>query len=307
MSLILQNPLSNSIHRIKFFNPSKNPKFPINYNPFQSLQKIKHPIHKTLYLFPNHNSQIKAYDSPHSSIEHHEKTPSKSSTFDAFLSLMESLCVISSMVISVGCVVNWFYFKQNNNGLVVLGNRVLVWLLTGAVALGSVIRRREWSRVCGSKGGNGSGNLIERVEKLEESMRSSIGIIRMLSRQLEKLGNRFRVTRKALKDPISKAAALAQKNSEAIRDLAVQEDVLENEIAEVQKVLLAMQDQQQKQLELILAIAKNGKLLESKRASNQAASMNRKNPDKGLTQENGQPIQAIARQKAPSNNEVVGS
>ncbi|XP_074295419.1 uncharacterized protein LOC141623235 isoform X2 [Silene latifolia] len=53
-------------------------------------------------------------------------------------------------------------------------------------------------------------------------------------------------------------AALAQKNSEATRALALQEDMLEREIAEVQKVLLAMQDQQEKQLELILAIAKSG-------------------------------------------------
>ncbi|KAH9605017.1 hypothetical protein KSS87_008572 [Heliosperma pusillum] len=179
------------------------------------------------------------------------------------------------MAISVGFLINWVYFKQNNNRLVLLGNRVLVWLLMGAVAFGYLIRRRQWIRVSGSKPGNGSGNLIERVEKLEESMRSSI--------------------------------ALAQKNSEATRDLAVQDGVLEKEIAEVQKVLLAMQDQQQKQLELILAIAKSGKLLESKRPPNKATIMYRTNPDKGLTQEDGQPIQAIGRQKAPSNNEVVGS
>uniref|UniRef100_A0A2P2JQ20 Uncharacterized protein LOC105124481 isoform X1 n=1 Tax=Rhizophora mucronata TaxID=61149 RepID=A0A2P2JQ20_RHIMU len=37
----------------------------------------------------------------------------------------------------------------------------------------------------------------------------------------------------------------------------------------MQKVLLAMQEQQQKQLELILAIGKNGKLWESKQKSNE--------------------------------------
>lgn len=36
-------------------------------------------------------------------------------------------------------------------------------------------------------------------------------------------------------------AALAQKNSEATRALAMQEDILEKEIGEIQKVLLAMQ------------------------------------------------------------------
>lgn len=38
-----------------------------------------------------------------------------------------------------------------------------------------------------------------------------------------------------------KAAALAQKNSEATHALAVQEDILEKELGEIQKVLLAMQ------------------------------------------------------------------
>lgn len=38
-----------------------------------------------------------------------------------------------------------------------------------------------------------------------------------------------------------KAAALAQKNSEATRALAAQGDILEKELGEIQKVLLAMQ------------------------------------------------------------------
>lgn len=38
-----------------------------------------------------------------------------------------------------------------------------------------------------------------------------------------------------------KTAALAQKNSEATRTLAMQEEVLEKELGEIQKVLLAMQ------------------------------------------------------------------
>lgn len=46
-------------------------------------------------------------------------------------------------------------------------------------------------------------NLLERIEKLEEDLRSSATVVRVLSRQLEKLGVRFRVTRKALKDPIA--------------------------------------------------------------------------------------------------------
>ena len=38
-----------------------------------------------------------------------------------------------------------------------------------------------------------------------------------------------------------KTAALAQKNSEAARALAVQSDILEKELGEIQQVLLAMQ------------------------------------------------------------------
>lgn len=38
-----------------------------------------------------------------------------------------------------------------------------------------------------------------------------------------------------------KTAVLAQKNSEATRALAMQEDILEKELGEIQKVLLAMQ------------------------------------------------------------------
>ena len=38
-----------------------------------------------------------------------------------------------------------------------------------------------------------------------------------------------------------KTAALAQKTSEATRALAVRGDILEKELAEIQKVLLAMQ------------------------------------------------------------------
>jgi hypothetical protein len=38
-----------------------------------------------------------------------------------------------------------------------------------------------------------------------------------------------------------KTAALAQKNSEATRALALQENILEKELGETQKILLAMQ------------------------------------------------------------------
>lgn len=219
--------------------------------------------------------------------------------------------MVSSLVIAVGCIVNWSFFRQHNSGLVVLGNRILVWSLAGAVAVGSVIRRRQWRRICGPRKsipGAENGNVIERIEKLEESTRSANTIIRMLSRQLEKLGIRFRVTRKELREPISEAAALAQKNSEATRVLAVQGDILEKELAAVQKVLLAMQDQQQKQLELILAIAKSGKLLETKQPPGPGPGVHDKGSSgRELRQADGQQIRAKVGQSGATSEKALGS
>ncbi|XP_058092145.1 uncharacterized protein LOC131238036 [Magnolia sinica] len=157
--------------------------------------------------------------------------------------------------------------SQASDPSVPLVNCFFIWrfvLLVGTVVIGALIRQRQWQRICRDTVDYGGLNMIERIEKLEEDLRSSATIVRVLSRQLENLRIRFRVTRKSLKDPITEAAALAQKNSEATRALAMQEEILERELGEIQKVLLAMQEQQQKQLELILAIGKSGKLRESR-------------------------------------------
>ncbi|GAB4847266.1 hypothetical protein Ancab_026307 [Ancistrocladus abbreviatus] len=229
---------------------------------------------------------------------------------DGFLSFVELTCLASSLAISVGYLVKWAFFSQLElKSLMSLANRVLVWLLAGAVAVGTVIRRRQWRRVCGfsSKSEVESGEILaERIEKLEENLRSATTIIRMLSRQLEKLGVRFRIARKTLKEPISETAALAQKNSEAARALALQEDILEKELAEVQKVILAMQDQQQKQLELILAIVKNGKLYDTKRVPDGGAlHMGHKNQtDEALKPVDSRQVQAVAGQKGGNNDKA---
>lgn len=122
--------------------------------------------------------------------------------------MFELVCLVSSAVIAIGFVVNYS----------ILGSKVLVGLMgkrvlaTGVVALvcgvwtGAVLRRRQWWRIGREKGGavgSASVNLVERIERLEEDLRSYATIIRVLSRQLEKLGIRFRVTRKALKEPIT--------------------------------------------------------------------------------------------------------
>ncbi|GMH05937.1 hypothetical protein Nepgr_007777 [Nepenthes gracilis] len=226
-------------------------------------------------------------------------------SLDAILSVAELTCLVSAIAISVGCVVNWVFFRQQNLNLVSLGNRVSVLLLAGAVAVGAAIRRRQWRRVCGisTKSGFRTGNIIERIEKLENNLSGATTMIRMLSRQLEKLGIRFRVTRKSLKDPISEAAALAQKNSEATRALALHGDILEKELAEVQNVLLAMQDQQQKQLELILAMAKTTEeLYETRRGSSRGLGAHRTEDqaDQTLKPVDSQRIQ-VAHQKGKNN------
>ncbi|KAH6822051.1 transmembrane protein [Perilla frutescens var. hirtella] len=176
--------------------------------------------------------------------------------FDDFLSIFEFLSLASSAAISLYVAVSCGV--QKGAGFGWAGSKIFVWqcvVLVASVVVGTVIRRRQWRRVCGAGFSKGA-NLLRRVEKLEEDLRSSATLIRVLSRQLEKLGIRVRATRQALKDPISETAALAQKNSEVTRALAAHEDILEKELGEIQNVLLAMQDQQQKQLELILAIGK---------------------------------------------------
>ncbi|KAK3008314.1 hypothetical protein RJ639_014418 [Escallonia herrerae] len=96
-----------------------------------------------------------------------------------------------------------------------------------------------------------------------------------------------------------KTTALVQKNSEATRALAVQEDILEKELGEIQKVLLAMQEQQQKQLELILAIGKTGKLWESRREPSQdrAAIETANSASEKAKQMVSNPVEALAGQK----------
>ncbi|XP_022136778.1 uncharacterized protein LOC111008398 isoform X2 [Momordica charantia] len=164
---------------------------------------------------------------------------------ESILSFSELLCLFSSAVFLVVFVVNFVGYNSKKALWVLIGDRGLVWgfpLLVATVVLNAWIRRRQWRRVCWKTAkGALEVNLLDRIEKLEEDLRSSTATIRALSRQLEKLGIRFMVTRKTLRDSIAETAALAQRNSEDTRTLAVQEDILEKELLEMQKVLLAMQ------------------------------------------------------------------
>lgn len=125
--------------------------------------------------------------------------------FDAFLSILEFLALASSAVISVIFAVNSGISGSLKPVFGWFGNRFLVSqcvCLVVGVVLGAVIRRRQWRRIC-SADYSRPVNLVERIEKLEEELKSSVTIIQVLSRQLEKLGIRFRLTRKALKEPIA--------------------------------------------------------------------------------------------------------
>ncbi|KAL1190993.1 hypothetical protein V5N11_032166 [Cardamine amara subsp. amara] len=223
-----------------------------------------------------HASSIGSYEDSSSSTDLED---ANSETFDlgSFVSFAEALCILSSAVISVVLAVNYVVVGEIGKKVLSLGFVGLV----GSVATGSWLRRWQWMRICkGTRQGEGT-NLVRRLEKLEEDLKSSTTIVRVLSRHLEKLGIRFRVTRKSLKEPISETAALAQKNSEATRVLAAQQEILEKELGEIQKVLLAMQDQQRKQLELILTIAKSSKLFgssSSKQAPNEQKANNAEEP-----------------------------
>ncbi|XLR10943.1 hypothetical protein S83_038881, partial [Arachis hypogaea] len=124
--------------------------------------------------------------------------------FDYFLSLIEFSCLLSSAFASV-CVVVVACLKKEL--LATIGSKAAVWgtlALVFGVLSGAWIRRRQWRRVCRETVKDGlEVNLLQRIEKLEEDLRSTSAISKVLSRELEKLEIRFRVTRKTLKEPVT--------------------------------------------------------------------------------------------------------
>ncbi|KAJ1702589.1 hypothetical protein LUZ63_002368 [Rhynchospora breviuscula] len=187
--------------------------------------------------------------------------------FDGFLSAAEFLCIVPPALYSIACFVSLFVPSVAKLLRLSTSSKLFVTqylFLIGAVVIGNLIRWRQWQRLCFVNYRGTSVDLISRIERVEDDLKSSSRIVSVLSRQLEKLGIRFRVTKKAFKDPISEMAALAQKNSEATRALAMQKELLEKELHEIQHVLLAMQEQQQKQLHLILAIGQAQRTIDEK-------------------------------------------
>ncbi|KAM7529307.1 hypothetical protein LguiB_032717 [Lonicera macranthoides] len=207
MSLTSQNLLTNSPSRLSFYSPKFKNIDPTNLS-FSFTKPLHFPPLKTQSPI-QHTFTLKSSSSPlGESFESRDLVDNKTGVdgfnFDSFLSLAEFICLASSVVVGIGFVVNSAF---NRPVFVWLGNGVVVWhlaLVIGGVVAGAVIRWRQWKRICkGFSRPGGSGvNLVGRIEKLEDDLRSSATIIRVLSRQLEKLGIRFRATRKALKEPI---------------------------------------------------------------------------------------------------------
>ncbi|KAJ0984538.1 hypothetical protein J5N97_002894 [Dioscorea zingiberensis] len=263
---LLLNPHLQRFHSLPIFhNPlrssfaSKFAAFPASFSPFRCFREIPGTRASSQW-------RLNAFISGEGVDGDVRREQLRYLNLDALLPVAEILCIVPPVVCSIGCLAGLMIPGLSKHFQVSLRGRFFVFqwlLLVGAVVIGALIRERQWRRI--SRVDGLGVDLIARIEKVEEDLKSSATIIRVLSRQLEKLSIRFRVTRKALKEPIAETAALAQKNSEATRVLAMQEDVLEKELGEIQKVLMAMQEQQQKQLELILAVGKAGRLFETKK------------------------------------------
>ncbi|KAG6384875.1 hypothetical protein SASPL_153695 [Salvia splendens] len=251
-----KNPISSLIP----FSPTHFPKPPIS--PFQPLNSRPHLPNYAFLTCQSRVSPLRKATASFGDLQIDGSKGAGSSTFnfDDLLCNLEFLSLTISAAVSLYAAVS--FGLQKGAVLGWFGSKVFVWqcvVLVASVVVGAVIRRRQWRRVCGPGFSKGA-NLLRRVEKLEEDLRSSASLIRFLSRQLEKLDVRVRAARKSLKEPIFETAALARKNSEVTRALAAREDVLEKELGEIHTVLLAMQ----KVLNLILATGKARHLLNSK-------------------------------------------
>jgi len=162
---------------------------PLHLNtPILNLKSLSTPHRFTSYTFPRRSQISVVVDS----------------NFDSFLSFLELSALLSSLIVSFTVAVTAIWKK---NLYLAIGNRVAPWsllLLVVGVLTGALIRRRKWRETVLNGGVSVSEvEFFQRIEKLEEDLKSNATVVRVLSRQLEKLGIRFRVTRKGLKEPIT--------------------------------------------------------------------------------------------------------
>lgn len=212
MSITFQNLVTRHSHArisLRLNSPNlKTPNFDITVLPhYQTLNtRLVIPL-KLRSIHTERHSSIRALESD-GVVDKQYIVAADTFNIDAFLSIAEFFCLASSAVLSIGFVINSTFSTSQKPVLEWFGNRVTVWqslLLVVGIVIGATIRRRQWRRIClgFSKPGSSGVNLVERIEKVEEDLRNSATIIRVLSRQLEKLGIRFRVTRKSMKEPIA--------------------------------------------------------------------------------------------------------
>lgn len=180
---------------------------PRRISAFESGKCLKNQSFLLFFMFSNENRAKNR--SSDGKINFRMEWQFGSFNLDAMLSVAEVLCIAApSVVFLIGCVFNWAFLGSQKSFQVSLANSVFVWqfvLSVGAVGIGALIRRRQWRRIYMDSSSNSGDdtrfNLVERVEKLEEDIQSSQTTIRALLRQLEKLGIRFRVTRRNLREP----------------------------------------------------------------------------------------------------------
>lgn len=209
MSLSTHNLLKNYKSHSSFYLKTPSLHHSSTFTHFSKPTHFQFPKfqipYKSLCAF---HSPIGAFESDNVNFYINQEDRVRNLDFDVFLSIAELVCLVSSAVISFG-----IFLKPLKPILVWLGDKVPVcqFLLLGAgILIGSVIRRRQWRRVCMgfSKPGRVEVNVVDRIEKLEEDVRSSGNVVRVMSKQLEKLGIRFRVTRRTLRDPIAEVTIL---------------------------------------------------------------------------------------------------
>lgn len=210
MSLPSQN-LFRCSTRIKFCCFTNS--FPRNCNLLSpsisspSLQNL-HQFHFHAHrLLTTHNSSTSRRHYGIQAYESEDVAQSGDFNLESVLFLSELLSLFSSAFFLVVFVVNFVGWSSKKALWLLIGDRGLVWgfpLLVATVVLNSWIRRRQRRRLCwGEASGGLKVNLLDGIEKLEEDLRSLTTVVRALSRKLEKLGLRFRVTRKTLRDPIA--------------------------------------------------------------------------------------------------------
>lgn len=206
-SLHYQEPQSISV--VRKCSPNRNysslEASPRRIPAFQSGKCLKNQSFFLVYMFSNENRTKNR--SSDGTVNFRMEWQFDSFNLDAILSVAEVLCIAPPVVFLIGCALNWALSGSRETFQVSLMNKFLLWhfvLLVGAVIIGAVVRRRQWRIYVDSSSSAGADtrfNLVERVERLEEDIQSSETTIRVLLRQLEKLGIRFRVTRRNLREP----------------------------------------------------------------------------------------------------------